>query len=179
MKFFCFQRDRPGAFALRMKCLEDHWSYLERWSEQLVVRGPTFEGDVPSGSVYIVDVATPAEARAFVFEEPAYQAGVYRDVLLRRWQDALHRTTDGPRGDSTAGKHFLVVGLGAGVHESEKTQDTKNLVAFGTLLSDDASKWLGTAALLQAPDADAASAILTTDRYSHIEVCDWQFGGRR
>ena len=37
---------------------------------------------------------------------------------------------------------------------------------------------LGTAALLRAPDAEAARAILTPNCYADIEVHNWQFGGR-
>ncbi len=50
--------------------------------------------------------------------------------------------------------------------------------AYGPLLSDDGDTWLGTAALLRAPDPDKARAILTADRYADIEVHDWAFGGR-
>ena len=42
------------------------------------------------------------------------------------------------------------------------------------LLSDDGSTWLATAALVRAPDADTARAILTPDLYAVIEVHDWQ-----
>ena len=53
------------------------------------------------------------------------------------------------------------------------------LIAYGPLLSDDAANWLGTAALVRAPDPGAAQAILTPGRYADIEVHTWQFGGRR
>ncbi|MFD6279487.1 hypothetical protein ACFWFI_28560 [Streptomyces sp. NPDC060209] len=46
-------------------------------------------------------------------------------------------------------------------------------------MSDDGATWLGTAALVQAPNPDTAHAILTPDRYADIEVHNWQFGGRR
>jgi hypothetical protein len=46
------------------------------------------------------------------------------------------------------------------------------------LLADDGTTWLGTAALIRAPDPDTARAILTPDRYADIEVHDWHFGGR-
>ncbi len=46
------------------------------------------------------------------------------------------------------------------------------------LLSDDDTTWLGTAALIRAPDPDTARAILTPHRYADIEVHNWQFGGR-
>jgi hypothetical protein len=47
------------------------------------------------------------------------------------------------------------------------------------VLSDDGTTWLGTAALVRAPDAGAARALLTLDAYVEIEVHSWQFGGRR
>jgi hypothetical protein len=52
------------------------------------------------------------------------------------------------------------------------------LVAYGPLLSDDGVTWLGTAALLRAPDPRTARAVLTPERYAGIEVHGWQFGGR-
>jgi uncharacterized protein len=84
MEFFCYHRDRPGSMALREELLEKHWSYMDRYAAQMIARGPTLagDGDTPTGSVHIVDLPGPAAARAF--EEPSHQAGVYRDVLLRR-----------------------------------------------------------------------------------------------
>lgn len=56
-------------------------------------------------------------------------------------------------------------------------QDT--LIAYGPLLSDDASAWLGTAVLIRAANAAAAQAVLEPDRYAAVEVHNWEFGGRR
>ena len=57
-------------------------------------------------------------------------------------------------------------------------QDRDELIAYGPLLSDDGAAWLGTAALLEAPDASTARGLLTADRYAAIEVHHWDFGGR-
>ena len=94
MEFFCYHRDRPGSAALRDELLEEHWSYMDRYAAEMIARGPTFDrdGDTATGSVHIVDLPDPAAARAFAFDEPNYQAGVYRDVLLRRWRNVLGRT---------------------------------------------------------------------------------------
>ncbi|QYC41567.1 hypothetical protein Nocox_19790 [Nonomuraea coxensis DSM 45129] len=54
-----------------------------------------------------------------------------------------------------------------------------DLIAYGPLLSDDGSAWLGTAALVRAADPDTARTLLTAGRYAAIEVHDWVFGGRR
>src|ERR1039457_4631050 len=56
--------------------------------------------------------------------------------------------------------------------------DRDELIAYGPLLSDNGTTWLGTAVLVRAPDPDTARAILTPDRYAGIEVHNWQFGGR-
>ncbi|GIG93104.1 hypothetical protein [Plantactinospora endophytica] len=57
--------------------------------------------------------------------------------------------------------------------------DADELIAYGPLLSDTDAAWLGTAALVRAPNPDTARAILTPHRYADIEVHNWQFGGRR
>ncbi|MFE6844497.1 YciI family protein [Streptomyces sp. NPDC057686] len=185
MEFLVFHRDRPGSLPLREELLEEHWSYMDRYAKEMIARGPTFadDGETPSGSVHIVDLPDPAAARAFAFDEPGYQAGVYRDVLLRRWRNALGRTMwDFPGGRSSGGNRYLVLGLGLGAGEPvdlEVPADREALIAYGPLLSDDGAAWLGTAALVEAPDPERARSVLAADRYAGVEVHDWEFGGRR
>ncbi|WP_431676722.1 YciI family protein [Kitasatospora sp. KL5] len=181
MEFFCYHRDRPDSLALRDELLEQHWSYMDGYAAEMTARGPTLtDADgVPTGSVHIVDLAGPAAARAFAFDEPGYQAGVYRDVLLRRWRNLLGRTMWEFPGGRTGGHRFLVLGLGSGEPaDLDVPSDRDELIAYGPLLSDDGTTWLGTAALVRAPDPETARAVLTADRYADIEVHRWQFGGR-
>ena len=184
MDFFCYHRDRPGSAALRGELREQHWSYMDRFAAELIARGPTLTDgeDTATGSVHIVALPDAAAARAFAFDEPNYQAGVYRDVLLRRWRNRLGRTMWDYPGDREHGRRFLVLGLGTGPAadlDPPPDQDPDQLIAHGPLLSDDGAAWLGTAALLQAPDAAAATSLLTAGRYAAIEVHPWDFGGRR
>lgn len=180
MEFFCYHRDRRASMPLRLELLEEHWSYMDRFAAQMVARGPTFDGDTITGSVHIVDLPDPQAAREFAFDEPGYQAGVYSHVLLRRWRNMLGRTMWDFAGGRTGDDRFLVLGLGAGDgSDLPAVPDSEELIAYGPLLSDDDTTWLGTAALVRAPSADAARAILTTDRpYAEIEVHRWRFGGR-
>ena len=180
MEFFCYHRDRPGSTELRHRMLEEHWSYMDRYAERMIARGPTFTGDVLSGSVHIVDLPDPAAARAFAFDEPCYQAGAYRDVLLRRWRNALGRTMWDFPGGRTGGDRFLVLGLGSGEPvDLAVPPDRDALIAYGPLLSDDGATWLGTAALLTASGPEKARDLLTPGGYADIEVYGWEFGGRR
>ncbi|MEV6303192.1 YciI family protein [Actinoplanes sp. NPDC051861] len=182
MEFLCYHRDRPGSLALRLDLGEAHWAYTDGF--EFIARGPTLspDGETPTGSLHIVDLPDAAAARAFAFDEPNYQAGVYRDVLLRRWRNALGRTMwEFPGGVSpSVGERFLVLGFGAGpAADIEVPPDRSNLIAYGPLLSDDGETWLGTASLLVAPSPDEARAVLTLDRYASVEVHPWTFGGRR
>jgi uncharacterized protein YciI len=181
MEFFCYHRDRPGSMTVRAALQEDHWSYMDRFAATMIARGPTLsdDGEIATGSVHIVDLQDVSTARAFAFDEPNYQHGVYRDVLLRRWRNALGRSMWDFPGGETGGNRYLVLGLGAGdAADLEVPPNWEELIAYGPLLADDGSTWLGTAALLVAVDADAARAVLTADRYASIEVHHWQFGGR-
>jgi uncharacterized protein YciI len=182
VEFFCYHRDRPGSDPLREELVEAHWSYMDRFDAELIARGPTLDraAGIATGSVHIVDLPDPAAARAFAFDEPNYQAGVYRDVMIRRWRNALGRTMWDFPGGRDGGNRYLVLGLGSGeAADLVPPTDRDELIAYGPLLSDDGAAWLGTAALVRAPDADAARAVLTRDRYAAIEVHDWEFGGRR
>ena len=152
MEFFCYHRDRPGSLELRHELLEAHWSYMDRYAAEIIARGPTLTGDgeVPTGSVHIVDLPDPTAARAFAFGEPGYQAGVYRDVMLRRWHNMLGRTMWDFPGGPDDGNRYLVLGLGTGqAADLAMPPEQDELIAYGPLLSDDGATWLGTAALLR------------------------------
>ncbi|WP_055698097.1 MULTISPECIES: YciI family protein [Streptomyces] len=180
MEFLCYHRDRPGSLALREELNEEHLAYMDGYAEEMIARGPTFtDDDVLTGSVHILDLPDPAAARAFAFDEPNYQAGAYRDVLLRRWRNTLGRTMWDYPGGRTGGNRYLVLGLATGrPADLDLPSDRDALIAYGPLLSDDGATWLGTAALIRAQAPDAARTILTADRYADIEVHNWQFGGR-
>jgi len=181
MEFFCYHRDRSDSGSLRDRMQEEHWAYMDGYAADLIARGPTItpDGTTATGSVHIVDLPGSDAARAFAFDEPNYQAGVYRDVLLRRWRNTLQRTMWQFPGGLDGGNRYLVLGLGAGeAADRAQPSDRDGLIAYGPLLSDDGTSCLGTAALVRAPDPDAARSILTLGRYADIEVHHWQPGGR-
>lgn len=188
MEFFCYHRDRPGSMPLRDELVEAHWSYMDGFERELIARGPTLadgdngDNDIATGSVHIVDLPDPAAARAFAFNEPNYQSGVYRDVLLRRWRNLLGRTMWQFPGDPAADHLYLLLGLAVARPTTPvdltPPPDPDHLIAYGPLLSDDGDRWLGTAALVQAPTPDTARALLNPTHYAAIELHNWQPGGR-
>jgi uncharacterized protein len=179
MDFFCYHRDRPGSMPLRTELLEEHWAYMDRFDATMVARGPTFAIDgTLTGSVHILGLPDPSAARDFAFDEPGYQAGAYRDVLLRRWENLLGRTMWDRLGDADTDR-YLVVGFTSEPAPGDAALPSHDdLIAFGALLSDDATRVLGAAALLEAPDAETARDILSPERYDGVEVHRWRPGGR-
>jgi uncharacterized protein YciI len=178
VEFFCYHRDRPGSLALRYELLPLHRAYMDRFAAGMIARGPTFDGDVLTGSVHALDLPGPEAAWAFAFNEPTYQAGGYRDVLVRRWSNTLGRTMWEFPGGPEEGARFLVLGLGGGRPvDLDLPPDHDELIAYGPLLSDDGGTWVGTAALLRASGPDEARSVLTVERYATVETHHWQFGG--
>lgn len=167
MEFFCYHRDRTGSTPLRRELVEEHWSYMDGFGEALIARGPTFEGDVLTGSVHVVDLPDPTAARAFAFGEPCWQAGAYRDILVRRthWQR--------PGGTATAG--FLAIGFAAPEPYVALPAPRSDLVGFGPLLSDDGTRMLG-AAVLAATETTARACL---EGFDAVEIHHWERGGRR
>jgi uncharacterized protein YciI len=143
---------------------------MDQFAAGMIARGPTFTDDESAtGSVHILDLSDPAAARAFAFEEPNYRAGVYRDVMLRRWRNLLGRTMWEFPGGREGAHRYLVIGLGAGPGLSadlEVPMPQDELIAYGPLLADDGVAWLGTAAIICSADPAGARAVLTADRYA-------------
>jgi uncharacterized protein YciI len=63
----------------------------------MIGRGPTLTPDRTTwtGSMHMVDLPDAQAARVFAFQEPYYRAGVYGQVLVRRWQGAGDRCGPG------------------------------------------------------------------------------------
>lgn len=160
--------------------VEQHWSYMDRFQGRMIARGPTFTADgTLTGSVHILSLPDPVAARAFAFEEPCYQAGAYRDVMLRRW-----RTLSGGPVPQSAGAHgadqFLVVAFTAGPLTGDLDAPSHDgLILGGALHSDDGDRTLGMAALVTAAGAADAETVLPGCCVTGVEVHRWEVGGRR
>jgi hypothetical protein len=196
VEYFVYGRDRPGADPLLKEHAEAHWSFMDRYADAMIARGPTLTPDrtTHTGSMHIVDLPDGDAARDFAFEEPYYRAGVYGDVIIRRYRNELGRTMWDFRSSTPEDPRFLVIGLGrpgAGTstlledhrrYLAEKYQD--RIIQRGPLLSDDGAVWVGTVTIVELTDRDAVDAMMRGDPslsaglYSSVEIHDWQFGGR-
>jgi uncharacterized protein YciI len=199
MEYFFYCRDRPGTAELRDEIVEAHWSFMDAYADAMIARGPTMSDDRESatGSVHIVDLPDAEAARVFAYEEPNYLAGVYLEVMTRRFHDELGRTMWEFAGDPAGAPRFLVIGHGAaGVGaDTDDLRDEQrrdlvdrgyhdHLIAHGPLLSEDGTGWAGSALLVELADREAVEEMVAGDPfaraglYGSVEVHPWQFGGR-
>jgi uncharacterized protein YciI len=114
MEYFFYCRGRPGTEALLEALAEAHWSFMDRYAAAMIARGPTLTPDRSrwTGSMHMVDLPDAQAARVFAFQEPFYRAGVYGQVLVRRWGNVLGRTMWDYPAELGDDRRFLVIGHG-------------------------------------------------------------------
>jgi len=113
MEYFVYCRNKSGVDDLRAEHLEAHWAFMDGYDSRMIARGPTLTEDrtKPTGSMHIVDLESEDEARAFAYDEPYAKAGVFADITIRRWTNALKRTMWDFESDGSDPR-FLFIGQG-------------------------------------------------------------------
>jgi len=78
--------DNPNTAAIREKVLVPHREYLGSKKKILVLAGATQSDDGAQaiGSMFVVNVSTRAEAKAFSDGDPFTQNGVFKSVTITR-----------------------------------------------------------------------------------------------
>jgi uncharacterized protein len=199
MEYFFYCRDNPDVVDLRFKIVDKHWSFMDNYAEKMIARGPTLteSGEIATGSMHIVDLPDAESARVFAYEEPNYKAGVYSEVMVRRWRNDLARTMWEFKGDLENNRRYLIIGHGKqgslaaedSMSEAYRTfiaeQDRQgHLIVCGPLLSEDGSEWMGNALMVELPSRPMVDVMLSEDPYTkyglyeRVEVHRWRFGGR-
>lgn len=198
MEYFFYCRDKQGVGDLRWETTEEHWAFMDGYADRMIARGPTLtpDGEEATGSMHIVDLPDADAAFDFAFKEPYYQAGVFDEVLVRRWSNTLGRTMWEFAGGVPGHGRFLIIAHGrpapTAVREAPAEENrrylaeaySERLIAHGPLLSEDGADWMGTALLVELPDRAAAETLMEHDPfaraglYERVEIHDWRFGGR-
>ncbi len=82
--------DRPGSAELRLRLRPDHLAFLKRHKDLLLACGAKLDdaGKTASGGVYLLDVATRAEAHDFIKRDPFFQGDLFERVVIQRWRKA-------------------------------------------------------------------------------------------
>ncbi|MFI2431384.1 YciI family protein [Streptomyces sp. NPDC018693] len=178
MTFYVHAQDRPAVADRLIALSEAHWSYMDRFADRLVLRGPTLsaDGEEHTGSVHVVDLPDRESAERFATEEPFWRAGLYESFTATRAEVLLNRgrtpADDTPLSLVTArwsprprpGAFDLDGRLTfAAVLADDARRHTTGIVTVVAALPDEARK-------LTQPLADhlaGASAVLTGQRWCH------------
>ena len=84
----CF--DKPNSLDLRMATREAHLAYVREHIAAVKVAGPMLdENEAMAGSLFILDVADLAAAKAFNAADPYQQAGVFERVEARGFRATI------------------------------------------------------------------------------------------
>jgi uncharacterized protein YciI len=195
MDFLIFSRGAAGAGDLEddQALDEAHWSYMDRFADDMIARGPMLAADRTTwtGSIHIVDLPHPEAAQAFAEDEPYSRAGLFSQHVIRRFENRLGRTMWDFRGTFSDPRFFVVAHRHADADDQAPDAlpdatalGSEGLIVAGDLRTLDDGRPAGFALALPAPSRDVVAALLhqqlaAQDRSFDVEVVDWKFGGRR
>jgi uncharacterized protein YciI len=190
MPFYVYGLDRPGADPGLEDLNEVHWSYMDRFADRLILRGPTLSanGAEHTGSVHVVDLTDRAEAERFAAEEPYCRAGLYLRVTTEPVVILAHRA---PANGSPADEapNALVTGEwrprpGGGIPPGPDA-DLDGRISFAAVLVDEGqSRTTGIVSVVTTPPGEAVGIVQPfVDRLAGGPVTltaqRWTRGGRR
>jgi uncharacterized protein len=196
IEFFVYSRAAPSAADIEddPALHEEHWSYMDRFADGMIARGPTLAADRTTwtGSLHIVALTSVAAAHQFVAREPYNRAGLLQQHLIRRFNNLLGRTMWESPGGSDDPRFLVIAHAPAEAGEYAPAVPLTDLTALaperlivhGELLTLDEGRPVGVVLALQAPtrlavDASLRSGEARLDECFDVQIHDWEFGGRR
>ena len=170
-QYFVYGRDRADGGAVKARLIEEHWAFMDRYAAELMARGPTLTEDreASTGSMHIVDLPSEEALHTFVYDEPYYLGGAFETVEVYRFHNHTARTMWQFTTAVPDYNRYLIL-----TKDASRPLTSDHLIMYGDLLDGDAH--VGRAALLEAPSAEAAAALIEA---AEAEVHPWEFGGRR
>lgn len=176
---------------------EAHWSYMDAFADRMTARGPTLSADRTAwtGSLHVVDLDDGAAARAFAVNDPYHRAGLFRDHLIRRFDNQLGRTMWDVTPAVEDVPFLILAGAGDALpaqaisHAHSSPAVTTRLVLWGALRpvydsTAQSDQSTGTALAVLAPHEAAARTLIDAEPAllggrTDWEIHAWEFGGRR
>jgi len=196
MQFFAWGINRPGVKDARAAIIHDHWDFIDRYADRLIVRGPVLDPadlSVVIGSIHIVDLEDEEAFRRFVDDEPFAAAGLFSRIVRRRFRLELDRTQFQFESTPDSPRFFIHCPAREGArdrqaaledaHESYCRAFDRHMVCHGSLLDGDGA-WDGSLFFLELPSADEAAGFIAAEPYSaaglfaESPIRRWTMGGR-
>ncbi len=91
MIFVIHRLDAPGRSVERQRLRAAHLDYLAAHAEKILAAGPYCapETGEDRGSLYLLDCASLAEAKAFAQDDPFTAAGILSELQVWEWNQRL------------------------------------------------------------------------------------------
>lgn len=191
MDFLVYSRDAAGTAELRNDQIlaEHHWSYMDRFAESMIARGPTLDTEraTATGSLHVLTLPSIDVVREFVALEPNNRAGLYEEHIVWRFENLLGRSMWEFAGPA-AEPRFLIIGRSRVARpiptETLPAELLERLIFYGALTTLDGGEPDGIALAVQAPDRESVDGLIADERtglgaFSEVEIYNWEFGGRR
>jgi uncharacterized protein YciI len=88
MHFAIVNIDNPDSLDLRMSAREKHLDYLRGLGDKLFIAGPILsdDGEMPIGSIVIIEAETLEAAKAFAAGDPYAEAGLFQSSSVMPWR---------------------------------------------------------------------------------------------
>lgn len=83
--------DKPNSLDLRLANRSAHLEYAKGWADRMVMGGPFLseDGNAMLGSMLVLAVDDRSEAEAFAANDPYALAGLFENVVIRRYKKVL------------------------------------------------------------------------------------------
>ena len=197
MQFHVRLIDDPAHPERRVESREAHWRYFDDHVDHFIARGATRTDDESTflSSVLFVEFEDWNAVRAFVDAEPNNLNGVYKEVTIRRWGNALGRLQRDfvrppdlvpwyIRGHGKPGMHETRMALLPAHTEYFRAYDEANFIVRGAVWDEDKVEWQGSANLICLESRAAVESFLENEPYyqnglyESVEIERYRFGGR-
>lgn len=196
MQFLTWGINKPDILEKRARINETHWAFWDDYESRLIARGPVLDpadGKTPLGSIHIAELDDFDDAKVMAYDEPYAAAGLFKKLILTRFQSALDKTQFEiePRPDKTGFCVYCTAAPGAAekqaalqqAHEDYCDANADLFACRGALLTD-GGEWNGAAFFIEVDDRAAAEKFLADEPYNaaglygETEIVRWRRGGR-
>lgn len=188
----------PAAAGRRSNSLPAHWDYLNKFAAHIIVRGPVVDDDNDRnglGSIFFVEFPDWNAVRAFIDNEPHNNNGIYKEIHVNRWDNALSRSqgnypaAEGQinwyiRGYGVRGNRERHQALLDAQREYFAPFDRDRVIVRGAILDEQGKEWLGSASVVALPSRRDAEALIAEEPlfkngcYERVLVQRHKFGGK-
>ena len=195
MAFFVICRNKPDSAARRSAIIDDHWAYIDRFSDRILVRGPLLDDDgtAVTGSIHIVELEEWEAVRAFTYDDPFWHGDIFETVEIVRFMPGLDRRQGDFVARAGAQQFFIrgdaAVGGVAGrkaiidAHTAYCEKFDKNFISRGAQRNADGGTWAGSLFFVEFSDRAACDDYLSGEPfvkaglYEKLTVERWMMGG--